>query len=211
MELSDLSVRSFFELLGSNAAAPGGGSAAAMTGSLGAALSEMVSALTVGRTQYADYQAEAQVGMERSASLRAAFLAAMEEDTIAFQRYTAALNLPREREEEKAARAAALQDALVLCIESPLHMMELSLEAVQLVESSLGKTNIRAVSDLGVASLMLETAVQSAWLNVLINLGSLTDQQKAASYRASGETLLRQTLTRARAVYDQVLILALRS
>ncbi len=205
MELSDLSVRSFTELLGSNAAAPGGGSAAAMAASLGAALAEMVSALTVTRAQYAEFHEEAQSGMESSAALRTAFLAAMERDTAAFNSLTAALNLPKQTEEESAFRAAAVQDALILCIESPVHMMELSLEAVQLVEGMLGKTNMAAVSDLGVAALLLGAAVQSAWLNVLINLGSLKDKEKAAAYRVRGAQLLRDTLAHSGAVYDQVL------
>lgn len=205
MELSDLSVRSFFELLGSDAAAPGGGSAAAMAASLGAALGEMVSALTVTRSQYAEFHEEARAGMESSAALRTAFLAAMERDTEAFRRYTAAASLPRETEEEKTLRTAAIREALILCIESPLHLMELSLDAVKLVERMVGKTNPAAVSDLGVAALMLGAAVQSAWLNVLINLGSLKDEAQTAAYRLRGEGLLRETLAHSQAVYDQVL------
>lgn len=205
MDLSDLSVRSFTELLGSNAAAPGGGSAAAMAASLGAALAEMVSALTVTRSLYAEFHEEAQSGLEHSAALRTAFLAAMEGDTAAFNSLTAALNLPKQTEEESAFRAAAVQDALILCIESPVHIMELSLEAVQLVEGMLGKTNMAAVSDLGVAALMLGAAVQSAWLNVLINLGSLKDKTRAEAYRVRGAELLRDTLAHSGAVYDRVL------
>ena len=205
MELSDLPVRSFFELLGSNAAAPGGGSPEAIAASLGAAQDEMVSALTVTLRQYAEFHEEAQAGMESSAALRTAFLAAMERDTEAFRRYTAAASLPRETEEEKTLRTAAIREALILCIESPLHLMELSLDAVKLVERMVGKTNPAAVSDLGVAALMLGAAVQSAWLNVLINLGSLKDEVQTAAYRLRGEGLLRETLAHSQAVYDQVL------
>ena len=204
MELSELTVRSFANLLGSDAPAPGGGSAAALAGSLGSALAAMVSALTLGRKKYADYQELAQEGYEQGSALKEAFLTAMEKDTEVFNEFSAAMALPKESPEEKAARSAAMQKALALCIESPLHMMELSLEAAKLAQRIYGKTNANALSDLGVASLMLQTAVQGAWLNVLINLGGLKDQEAAAAYRTKGEELLNDTLTLSRTLYEKV-------
>ena len=204
MELSELTVHSFANLLGSDAPAPGGGSAAALAGSLGAALSAMVSALTLGRKKYADYQDLAQQGFDRASALKEDFLAAMETDTEVFNGFSAAMALPKETPAEKAARTEAMQHALSLCIESPLRMMELSCEAMKLTQELLGKTNASALSDLGVAALMLGTAVQGAWLNVLINLGSLKDAMAATAYRSKGEQLLNDTLTLSSAVYTQV-------
>ena len=204
MELSELTVRSFANLLGSDAPAPGGGSAAALAGSLGAALSAMVSALTLGRKKYAEYQELAQLGFDRASELKEAFLDAMERDTEVFNSFSAAMGLPKETPEEKAARSAAMQNALVQCIESPLHMMELAFEAMKLTQELLGKTNSNALSDLGVAALMLGTAVQGAWLNVLINLGSLKDEDAARTYHTKGETLLHDTLVSSEQVYHKV-------
>ena len=204
MELSELTVHSFANLLGSDAPAPGGGSAAALAGSLGAALSAMVSALTLGRKKYADYQDLAQQGFDRASALKEQFLCAMEKDTQVFNVFSAAMGMPKETPEEKAARTEAMQHALTLCIESPLHMMELSYEAMNLTQELLGKTNASALSDLGVAALMLGTAGQGAWLNVLINLGSLKDASAALVYRTKGEQLLNETLTLSHAVYSRV-------
>lgn len=204
MELSELTVRSFANLLGSDAPAPGGGSAAALAGSLGAALSAMVSALTMGRKKYAEYQELAQLGFDRASELKEAFLDAMERDTEVFNSFSAAMGLPKETPEEKAARSAAMQNALVQCIESPLHMMELAFEAMKLTQELLGKTNSNALSDLGVAALMLGTAVQGAWLNVLINLGSLKDEDAARTYHTKGETLLNDTIVISEQVYHKV-------
>jgi formiminotetrahydrofolate cyclodeaminase len=204
MELSELTVRSFANLLGSDAPAPGGGSAAALAGSLGAALSAMVSALTLGRKKYLDYQELAQEGFDRATAMKNAFLEAMEKDTEVFNGFSAAMGMPKETPEEKALRSAAMQAALKLCIESPLRMMEISYEAMKLTQELLGKTNANALSDLGVAALMLGTAVQGAWLNVLINLGSLKDEAAAAAYRTKGEELLHDTLTLSRVVYEKV-------
>ena len=204
MELSELTVRSFANLLGSDAPAPGGGSAAALAGSLGAALSAMVSALTLGRKKYADVQELAQEGFDRASALKEAFLQAMEKDTEVFNTFSAAMGMPKETPEEKAARSAAMQAALVLCIESPLRMMELSFEAITLTDKLMGKTNANALSDLGVSALMLSAAVQGAWLNVLINLGSLKDEAASAAYRAKGEKLLADTLALSNSVYARV-------
>lgn len=204
MELSELTVRSFANLLGSDAPAPGGGSAAALAGSLGAALSAMVSALTLGRKKYLDYQELAQEGFDRATAMKNAFLEAMEKDTEVFNGFSTAMGMPKETPEEKALRSAAMQAALKLCIESPLRMMEISYEAMKLTQELLGKTNANALSDLGVAALMLGTAVQGAWLNVLINLGSLKDEAAAAAYRTKGEELLHDTLTLSRVVYEKV-------
>ncbi|MBO4211650.1 MAG: cyclodeaminase/cyclohydrolase family protein [Oscillospiraceae bacterium] len=204
MELSELTVREFANLLGSDAPAPGGGSAAALAGSLGAALSAMVSALTLGRKKYADVQELAQEGFERASALKEDFLTAMEKDTVVFNSFSAAMAMPKESPEEKAARAAAMQAALRLCIESPLRMMELSFEAVSLTDRLMGKTNANALSDLGVSALMLGAAVQGAWLNVLINLGSLKDEAAAANYRSKGEQLLKDTLALSNSVYTRV-------
>lgn len=204
MELSELTVRGFADLLGSDAPAPGGGSAAALAGSLGASLSAMVSALTLGRKKYSEYQELAQSGFARGSALKDAFLAAMEHDTAVFNEFSAAMSLPKQTPEEKELRAAAMQKALKLCIESPLHMMELSFEAIQLTNELIGKTNANALSDLGVSALMLSAAVQGAWLNVLINLGSLKDEAAANAYRAKGEALLHDTLQLSLALYEKI-------
>ena len=204
MELSELTVRSFANLLGSNAPAPGGGSAAALAGSLGAALTSMVNALTVGRKKYAEYEETAQAAFDAASVLKDRFLDAMEKDTEAFNEFSAAMALPKESPEEKAARSAAMQLALKRCIESPLHVMELCFETIKLTESSLGKTNVNALSDLGVSALMLSTAVQGAWLNVLINLGGLKDEAAAAAYRTKGEELLHDTVSLCGIVYEKI-------
>ena len=204
MELSELTVASFANLLGSDAPAPGGGSAAALEGSLGAALTAMVSALTLGRKKYADYQDLAQDHFEKAGALKEKFLVAMEKDTEAFNVFGDAMAMPKTTDEEKAARTAAMQSALAACIESPLHVMELCLEAVRLTSDLLGKSNANAMSDLGVSALSLVAAVKGAWLNVLINLGGLKDQEAAAAYRTRGQELLEDVCALGDEIYRSI-------
>ena len=204
MELSELTVASFANLLGSDAPAPGGGSAAALEGALGAALSAMVSALTLGRKKYMDYQELAQKGLEAGSALKEKFLAAMDHDTQVFNAFGDAMAMPKETPEEKAARSEAMHLALIACTESPLHMMELSVETLELAESLIGKTNANALSDLGVSALSLGAAIRGAWLNVLINLGGLKDEALEDRYRQKGKALLEQGLRLSEDIYARI-------
>ena len=83
-------------------------------------------------------------------------------------------------------------------------MMELAVETLELTASILGKSNDSAASDLGVSALSLRAAIQGAWLNVLINIGSLKNKELAEDYRAKGEALLAKALPLADQIYDTV-------
>lgn len=205
MELSALTLKDFTSLLASDAPAPGGGSAAALYGAFGAALDSMVCSLTVGRKKYAELEAFAYEMEVKAKNLKDRFLAAMENDTAVFTSFSKTLSLPKETEDEKAARAAAIQEALVHCTESPLTVMELSLEALELTKLLPGKTNPTASSDIGVAALSLRACVQSAWLNVVINLNSLKDEILIEHFRQKGISILEKALPLSDEIYQSVL------
>ena len=204
MELREYSLDEFTRLLGSAAPAPGGGSAAALAGSLGAALCSMVACLTMGKEKYAEYEDLAVRCGGKAERLRDRLLLALEKDTQAFNGFKNAMALPKETEEEKSIRRAAMQMALRLCTESPLEIMELSRDALMLTYALVGRSNVSAASDLGVSALMLKAALQGAWLNVLINLGSLKDPTLAGEYRARGEAVLSEALPMADEIYEKV-------
>lgn len=204
MELKQLTVTEFASLLGSDAPAPGGGSASALMGSLGSALTAMVCALTLGKKKYAEHQALAQEIMDKASALQARFLELMDEDTLAFGEMSAAFALPKGTDGEKAARSLAIQKALLTCTKTPFAMMQLCAQALELAHEALGKTNAGALSDLGVSALSLRSAMQGAWLNVLINTGSMKDPLQAHFYRTSGKTLLEKALPLADEIYQKV-------
>ena len=184
MQLAELTVRGFADLLGSDAPAPGGGSAAALAGALGAALTAMVGSLTVGRKKYAEFDGLARETLEKARDLEHRFLDVMERDTEAFNAVSAVFAMPKGTDQEKEARAAAMQEALQGCTKTPFEMMELSLEALRLTDGLVDRSNASAASDLGCAALHLGSAVQGAWLNVLINLGSVRDAAFAGDFMA---------------------------
>ncbi|USF26853.1 Methenyltetrahydrofolate cyclohydrolase [Firmicutes bacterium ASF500] len=204
MKLAELKTAEFVDLLASDAPAPGGGSAAALEGALGAALTAMVCGLTVGKKKYAEFQELAEEAQKKATDLKARFVDVMDRDTEAFNVVSAAFGMPKETDEEKAARSAAIQKGLEGCTKTPFEMMELAVETLELTASILGKSNDSAASDLGVSALSLRAAVQGAWLNVLINIGSLKNKELAADYQAKGEALLAKALPLADQIYDTV-------
>ena len=208
MNLADLTVTQFADSLASDAPAPGGGSAAALMGALGAGLTAMVGCLTQGRKKYAEYADFAAQAESRGNELKAKLLDVMERDTAAFNLVSAAFALPRETDEEKAKRSAAIQEGLKACTETPLECMALGCEAVVLAHDFLEQGfNTSSASDLGVAFLSLSAAIRGAWLNVLINLGSIKDETFKAERRAKGEALLAKALPLAEAGYEKILVL----
>ena len=206
MKLAEMPVNVFVDTVASDAPAPGGGSVAALAGSVGAALTAMVAGLTQGRKKYAAYADHAAEVQTHAQALKLRLLDVMDRDTAAFQMVSDAFALPRSTDEEKAARSAAIQDGLKACTKTPMEMMELCAEAARLAaEFADNGFNDSSASDLGVAFLSLSAAIRGAWLNVLINISSLKDQAFADEYRQKGQALLSATLPLCDRGYEKVL------
>jgi len=193
--LTSLSVADFLQEIASNSPAPGGGSVSALAASLGAALTSMVCHLTIGKKKYADVQEEIEKTLKQSEELSVQFNAIIDEDTIAFNKVMVAYGLPKETEEQKTKRTAEIQIAIKMATLIPLKLMELCIEALELVKILIIKGNQSSLSDTGVAALMLHAGCEGAALNVKINLGSLSDadfvsqtKTKVEHYRTSLET-----------------------
>jgi len=173
--LAELTVRDLTERLASRAPVPGGGSASALAGALGAALVEMVCELTVGKPEYEDVDAVARQISASAGELRGSLLAAAEEDAAAYLDVVAARRLPRDGDEERAARKAAIGEASVAATEVPLRVARLATEVLELAASIASVGNRNAVSDAGAAALLAAAAARGAALNVRINLPSLPE------------------------------------
>ncbi len=204
MKLTEKPVANFLDELASKAPAPGGGSVAAISGALGAALVSMVCNLTLGKKGYEDVQDDIQDLLAQSEALRAELTDLLEADVAAYSGYSAAAKMPRATDEEKAARAVAMQAALQVATDVPLRIAEAAVKVIDLCQPAAEKGNKFAVSDAGVAVLMAEAALRSAALNVLINLGSLKDQEFAAAKRARLESLLAGKGALRDQIYDLV-------
>jgi len=205
MKLTEMQVRAFCELLASDAPAPGGGSASALAGAMGIGLAEMVANLTTGKKKYAEFEENTAAMKEKASKLVEEMIVSVDKDTEAFDGVSAVFAMPKDTDEEKEARKAAMQKALKEATLAPFSVMELCLESLHVVEMGIGKSNTSAASDLGVAALNLKSAVQGAWLNVLINLGGIKDEAFVAEYKGKGEAILAEALPLADKLYNAIL------
>ena len=205
MKLVEMTVSQFADVMASDAPAPGGGSASALNGAIGAGLAAMVCALTVGKKKYVEFEGLAKETEGKALALKDKFVAIIDTDTEAFNAVSAVFTMPKDTDEQKAARKAAMLEALKGCTISPYQMMELAAEALELVSSLVGKSNATAASDLGCAALNLKSAIQGAWLNVCININGMADQAFADEYRAKGQAILDKALPMADAAYQAIL------
>lgn len=186
MDYREWSLGEFLERAGSGDPTPGGGSAAAVAGALGAAMAAMVAELTVGRDRYRDVEPEVRALLKEAGGLRRELETLAVEDAAAFARLLEAYRMARNTDQERENRRMAVQAALSRAADVPLEVARAGLETLRLAERLASVGNDQALSDAGVAAYLAAASVRSAVMNVLINVRQLED-------RALVERLLRET------------------
>ena len=177
-------LRAFSDDLASSAAVPGGGSAAAYAGAMGAALAAMV-----GRIAERKAQSDATTALISEAdNLRSDFIRLVDDDSAAYARVSEAMKMPKASDEEKRARTERIQASLLEASRVPLEVAKTSRRLLDLCERTVQSAASATVSDVGVGALLAETALRGAALNVMINLASVKD---AAQVKALSEDLDR--------------------
>ncbi len=191
------SISKFLDELASNSAAPGGGSVAAFAGALGAALTSMVCNLTTGKKKYANVEPDMKKTLHATEQLRGTFSKLIDADTEAFNKVTEAYSLPKESDDQKALRTAAIQGATKEAALVPLEVMKHVVDALALTKIVAEKGNTNSISDAGVSALMLHAAAEGAALNVGINLKSIQDSEFVGWRSEEVTSLLRTSKTAA--------------
>ena len=192
MKLDQLSIRDFVRELGSDNPTPGGGSVAALCGALGAALSAMVSGLTVDREKFKETWPSMEEVKKTADDLVARFLDLVQEDSDAYQKVTAAFELPKETEEQNASRQAAIEEAMKWAATIPLETLRASERLVGIAREAVRGGNPNAITDAGAAVQLANATAVVASYNVRINLSRIKDEAfVAASEKEVDETLKR--------------------
>ncbi len=181
----DETLGTWLDQLGSSAPAPGGGAAAAMNAAIGAALISMVANLTIGKAAYAAHEEHATNVRTNADALRERALQLAANDAEAFDALMATFRLPRTTDAEKATRTAAIQEATEAAARVPLRIAETAAEVIRLAQTLPGRSNPNVLSDVAVAAASAAAALESAALNVEINLRSLRDEAVKESLTAS--------------------------
>lgn len=177
MNLFELPVGEYAEKLASSDPAPGGGTAAALSGAQGAALVRMVALVTLGNYKYSPFFHLCREVSRNCEEYYPQLLAAMQLDSDAYFTLADSFKLPRSTVEEIAARSAQIQEATRYAAYIPLRTMTLGAEVLEEAFRLVDHSNPNCASDLGVAAECLRACVIGAYLNVRINLASLKDEE----------------------------------
>ncbi len=202
--LVDMSCKAFAMETASESPAPGGGSISAYIGALGAALATMVANLSAHKAGWDSRWEEFSDVAERGQAIMAELLHLVDEDTAAFNRIMAVFAMPKSTDEEKLARAEALESATLYATEVPLRTMQSAYSAFPLAEAMASDGNPNSVSDAGVGALALRTAVMGAALNVKINAAGLKDRARANELVAQANDLIEKTQDAERKILEIV-------
>ena len=202
--LVDLTLEGFARETASESAAPGGGSVSAAMGAFGAALATMVANLSAHKRGWDNRWKEFSDVAEKGQAVLDRLLKLIDEDTAAFNRIMDVFSMPKGTDEEKAARAKALEEATLYAASVPLMTMEASLDALPLALEMARKGNPASASDAGVAALAAVAAIKGARLNVRINAASLQDNTPAQPLLQRADEIVKEALAIEKQVLDIV-------
>lgn len=180
MDMKNMTLSEFTQRTASKDSVPGGGSVAALAGSIAAALSGMVASLTIDKKGYEQHRPEMLNLFEKAETLRVRLLDDIQRDCISFDAYISALALPKDSDAQKEARSAALQQALKAAAAVPLEVAQTALEIMPLAKLAVQYGNANTVTDGIISAMMARTAVLAALCNVKINLASIKDADYVA-------------------------------
>ena len=175
-KFKDTAVEPFLDALASQGATPGGGSAAAIIGAMGAALVSMVCNLTIGKKKYAEVEGEMKDVLAKSEALRVKLIGMIEDDVRAFDAVMGAYGMPKESDADKAKRDQAIQAALKLATDVPMACARAARQVIDIAATASDKGNLNVISDAGVGVLAGYAALRSAALNVFTNARMITDK-----------------------------------
>jgi glutamate formiminotransferase/formiminotetrahydrofolate cyclodeaminase len=187
--LASMKINGFLSELASNSPAPGGGSVAALSGALGAALSSMVCNLTIGKEKYANVQDEIKEVLKKSEQLQKELTKLIDKDTEAFNDVMKAFKLPKETDKQKELRTKAIQDGYKTAASVPLETAKTCEKILDIAMFVVEKGNQSSVTDAAISAIMAKAGVEAAILNVKINLGSIKDEKFAKKISSEIEKL----------------------
>ena len=205
MALTELSCKDFTYELSSKKPIPGGGGAAALAGSLGVALNMMVANFSKGKKKFIQFGKQHENILNKGEKLRIELLNLVEEDAINFEPLSKAYIMPSSTEEEKIIKEKEMQKCLKDACNAPVETMELVFEGINLHEELTDIASVTIISDIGVGVQLLKAALNSAYLNVIININSINDGEYVNNIKRRAENLLVDGNKKSDEIWNKVL------
>ena len=205
MKLVDSTIREFTNELASSSPAPGGGSTAAVEASFGAGLLAMVCELTLGNKKYEEFYESVNDIKQALNDNKTRLLEIVDEDTQAFNMVSTAFALPKNNDEEKQLRRQAIQAGLKECCLPPLNVLQEAYDCLTLGTKLIDNYNTNTASDLGTAIASLRAAGQGAYLNVLININSIKDEEFVSDVKKQADDYYQDILKLSKQMYETIL------
>ena len=202
--LTQKSSREFAVLLASKNPVPGGGGAAALTAALGTALNSMVANFSIGKKKFIDVREKHEDLLKRGEILREKLIDLVDKDAEFFEPLSRAYVMPSNTAEEKEQKEEVLQKCLKVACSAPMETLEYTYDAIKMHEEIVDISSKNIISDVGVGVQCLKAALNSAYLNVLINLNSITDEDYVKENKEKAERLLAEGNSIADEVYIKV-------
>lgn len=203
--LPEESLRGFAEKLSSKEPVPGGGGASALVGALGVALNTMAANFSIGKKKLLEYEDEHKKIIEKGEMLRNKLLDLIDEDAKGFEPLSCAYGLPSTTDEEKLEKQRVMQECLKTAVLPPIEIMECIFEGILLHERLVDISSKLIVSDIGVGVSELRAALSGAYINVLVNLNSITDAEYSSKIREKVDNLFTVGIHKSDEVYKKVI------
>ncbi len=201
---SNKTLQEYFNELSSNSPTPGGGNVAALCGALSSSLGIMVCNLTIGKKKYVEVESEMIRLKGKLENIQKNFIELGQKDNASFDKVMDAFKLPKENEQEKNIRSKAIEEATIGATSAPMEVIQSSKTLLPILEIIIDKGNKNSLSDAGVAVTLVGTAAKGAYLNVLINCSSLSNQTIANELKKTADILVEEVIRTSDRLFEQV-------
>lgn len=205
MKLTQVSCKEFALELASKKPVPGGGGAAALVGALGVALNTMVANFSIGKKKFIDYKDKHEDIIRRGEILRNKLIDLIDKDAENFEPLSRAYSMASSTEKEKIAKEDTLQKCLKVACSAPLEILEYTYEAILLHNEIADISSKTIISDVGVGVQCLRAALYSAYLNIEINIKSMSDEEYVLKTREKSKKMLEDGACIADKVFEKVI------
>lgn len=202
--LTQLSCRDFAAELAAKKPVPGGGGAAALVSALGAALNTMVANFSIGKKKFAGNREQHEDLIKRGTGLREKLIDLVDKDAEYFEPLSKAYAMPSATPEEKDKKEEVMQKCLKDACSAPMETLVGAYDAIMLHKEILDISSKNIISDVGVGVQLLKAGINSAYLNVLINLNSINDEKYVHVQKEKAERLLSEGIKTADEIFDKV-------